>query len=136
MRENFVREIEHLLDAVPAEQWADWSVCGVVYEFTPWHRFSSVTLETREDSGRGLGSWKNYSSAESDGTRIEAEFAEYEADNVWQTYHKLLIEAAEALLSIDFTRFGKRLIVEEGRLYGPFRVQVYDADEYFQFNFC
>jgi len=48
-RENFRREIEHLLGLVPAEQWDDPGVRGVLYDFLPWHRMSSVTVQTRDD---------------------------------------------------------------------------------------
>jgi hypothetical protein len=136
MKENFAREIEHLLDAVPADQWADWSVCGVLYDFIPWHRSSCLTLQTREDREGDIAAWKYYWSAESDGSRIQAEFAEYEQGRGWQTYHKLLIEAAEAFVSIDFSRFGRGQTVDDGRLFGPFRLQVYDPDGSFRFNFC
>jgi hypothetical protein len=49
VREHFRREIEQLLGEIPADQWADDEIRGVLYEFVPWHRMSSVTIQTRGD---------------------------------------------------------------------------------------
>src|SRR4051794_10347942 len=96
VRENFRREIEHLLDEVPAEQWDDPDVCGVLYDFTPWHRMSSVTIQTRDDDPRDIGAWKYYFSAESDGSLIREQHQAWnnEVANKRLVYHRLLIEAA------------------------------------------
>src|SRR5919204_314202 len=98
-RENFRREIEKLLGEVPAEQWDDPEIRGVLYEFVPWYRMSSVTLQTRDDDPRDIGAWKYYFSAESDGSLIREEYEAWhkEESNKRLVYHKLLIEAAEAL---------------------------------------
>lgn len=61
MKENFVREIEHLLSFVPTEQWRDPAgVCGVMYDFMPWHKASSLTVQTREDDVNDPAAWKYY----------------------------------------------------------------------------
>ena len=45
-------------------------------------------------------------------------------------------EAAEALLSIDFTQYGQPTTVDDGVLYKPFQLQVHDLDGTFAFNYC
>ena len=136
MRKNFVSEIEYLLSEVPKEQWKDPGICGVRYELLPWHTMSSVTIQTREDDVRDPAGWKYYFSAESDTSRIKKEIAKYQdCDDTW-FYHKLLIEAAEAFLSIDLSQYGHTTTVDRGSLYKPFRVQVYHADRLFSFNYC
>jgi hypothetical protein len=150
VRENFRREIEHLLDIVPAEQWDDPDIRGVLYDFTPWHRMSSVTLQTRDDDPRDIGAWKYYYSAES-GQFVQAEFEAYHnaTTDGGLVYHKLLIEAAEALLSIEFGKYNNpRLPVpvrnlrfwtasDDGfSLNKTFLLQVYHGDEVFRFNYC
>src|SRR4051812_5962509 len=94
VRENFRREIEQLLSEVPPEQWADDEIRGVLYEFVPWHRMSSVTIQTRDDDPRDIGAWKYYFSAESDGSLIREEHEAWhkEKSNKRLVYHKLLIE--------------------------------------------
>jgi hypothetical protein len=149
-RENFRREIEHLLGKVPAEQWDDPDLCGVLYDFIPWHRISSVTLQTRDDDPRDSAAWKYYSSAES-GEFVQGEFAAYRtaATNGGLVYHKLLIEAAEALLGIEFGKHnnpGLPVAVRNLRFWtashdgfslnGTFLLQVYHADQVFRFNYC
>lgn len=74
VRENFRREIERILGAVPAEQWADPEVRGVLYEFVPWQRMSAVTLQTEDDDPRDIGSWKYYFSAQSDGALVQEHY--------------------------------------------------------------
>ena len=58
VRVNFRREIEKLLGDVLAAQWEDDEIQGVLYDFVPWHRMSSVTIQTREDDPRDIGAWK------------------------------------------------------------------------------
>jgi hypothetical protein len=135
VKENFKAEIEQLVDAIPPEQWEDPDRCGLVYDFTPWHQMSCVTIQTRGDDARDIGGWKYYYSAES-GEHLEQEFEEYQQAKDWLGYHRLLIEAAEALLEIDFSRFDLPPLVEGFKLYGPFRLQVYHADEIYKFNYC
>ncbi len=149
-RENFRREIEHLLGMVPAEQWDDPDIRGVLYEFTPWHRMSSVTLQTLDDDPSDIGDWEYYSSAES-GEFIQEEFEAYHnaTTNGSLVYHKLLIEAAEALLSVEFGKYKNpnlpvpllnlrdwTAIDDEFCLNKTFLLQVYHTDQTFRFNYC
>lgn len=140
MRENFAAEIEYLLRNVPAEQWQASQppfVCGIMYEFTPWHGSSTVTIQTTDDTPGDFGSWKYYFSADSDSSRIKSEIEQYrQAANGKLEYHRLLIEAAEALLGTDFSKYGVTQITDAWHLYGPFQVQVYDMDRTFKFNYC
>jgi hypothetical protein len=143
VRENFRREIEKLLADVPAEQWADDQIRGVLYEFVPWHRMSSVTIQTQGDDPRDIGAWKYYFSAESDGSLIREEHEAWhkEKSNKRLVYHRLLIEAAEALLSLDVgnycNKFWATPIDDAGFcLNKTFLLQVYDVDESFRFNYC
>lgn len=141
VRENFRREIERLLGEVPAEQWADDEVRGVLYEFVPWYRMSSVTIQTQEDDPRDIGAWKYYFSAESDGSLIREEHEAWhrEETNKRLVYHKLLIEAAEALLSLELGHYGNpywTTIDGDFCLNKTFLLQVYDVDQSFRFNYC
>jgi hypothetical protein len=126
---------------VPAEQWADPLLCGVLYEFVPWYRMSSVTIQTRDDDPRDIGGWKYYFSAESDGSLIRDEHEAWRNEPVYKrlVYHKLLIEAAEALLSLSFDRYGNpnwTTINDNFCLNKTFFLQVYDVDKTFKFNYC
>ena len=148
-RENFRREIEQLLGEVPAKQWDDPDVRGVLYDFTPWHRMSSVTIQARDDDPRDIGAWKYYFSAES-GEFVQKEFDEYRDATTGGelVYHRLLIEAAEALLSIDFDKYINPKLptamlnlrhwtaINGFCLNKTFYLQVYHADESFRFNYC
>jgi hypothetical protein len=143
VRENFRREIEKLLGEVPADQWEDDEIRGVLYDFVPWHRMSSVTIQTRDDDPRDIGAWKYYFSAESDGSLIREEYEAWhkEQSNKRLVYHKLLIEAAEALLSLDVGKYCKKFwvsVIDDGGfcLNKTFLLQVYDADQSFRFNYC
>jgi hypothetical protein len=151
VRKNFRREIEQLLGKVPAEQWDDPDVRGVLYEFVPWHRMSSVTLQTRDDDPHDIGAWKYYVSADSDGSLIRTEFEAYhsETTNGKLVYHTLLIEAAEALLSIEFGKYCNQQLpapllnlrfwtasLDGFCLNKTFLLQVYHPDETFRFNYC
>ena len=141
VRENFRREIAQLLGEAPADQWADEEIRGVLYEFVLWYRMSSVTIQTRDDDPRDIGGWKYYFSAESDGSLIQEEHEAWnnETSNKRLVYHKLLIEAAEALLSLDFGKYGNpywTTIDDDFCLNRTFLLQVYDVDKTFQFNYC
>lgn len=141
VRENFRREIETLLGRVPAEQWADPAVCGVAYDFIPWHAVSSLTLQTRDDDPRDIAAWKYYFSSQSDCTLIRDECNAWyrEKSNKRLVYHQLLIEAAEALLTIDFRKYGNPHAspIDSGFcLNKTFLLQIYDPDETFRFNYC
>ena len=151
VREKFRREIEQLLGQIPSEQWDDPDIRGVLYEFVPWHRMSSVTLQTGEDDPRDIGGWKYYFSAESDGSILREEYEAWhnETANGRLVYHKLLIEAADALLSIEFGKYCNpklpvpvlnlrfwNAIDDEFCLNKTFFLQVYDADESYRFNYC
>ena len=140
VRANFRREIEHLLGEIPAEQWADPDLRGVAYDFTPWHRMSCVTIQTRDEDPRDIGGWKYYYSAES-GEFVQEEFDAYRnaTTNGGLVYHKLLIEAAEAMVSLDYGKYGNpyRTAIDDGFcLNKTFLLQVYDVDQTFQFNYC
>ena len=136
MQKNFLREIKHLLGKVPSKQWKDPGINGIVYDFTPWHRMSTLTVQTKEDDPRDIGGWKYYWSAESDASRISTEIEQHKTANDWRVYHRLLLEAAEALFAIDFGQYGQPPTSENFRLYKPFRVQVYHGDGVFGFNYC
>jgi hypothetical protein len=100
---------------------------------------------------RDIGAWKDYFSADSDGSLIREEFEAWdnETTNKGLVYHTLLIEAAEAFLSIEF---GKRcnpklpvkllnlrdwtVSLDGFCLNKTFLLQVYHADEVFRFNYC
>ena len=149
-RENFRREIKQLLGEVPAEQWDDPDVRGVLYDFTPWHRMSSVTIQTRDDDPHDIGAWKYYFSAESDGSLIREQYEAWhnEEANKRLVYHRLLIEAAAALLSIDFGKYINPKLptpllnlrdwtaTDGFCLSETFSLQVYDPDKSFRFNYC
>ncbi len=150
-RENFRREIEKLLGEIPAEQWDDPDVRGVLYEFLPWHQMSYVTIQTRDDDPRDIGDWKYYFSAESDGSLIQEEYEAWHnaTTDARLVYHKLLIEAAEALLSLEFDKYCNPNLPtpvlqlrdwtplnEDFCLNKTFLLQVYDPDETFRFNYC
>jgi hypothetical protein len=135
--QNFVNEIEYLLSQIPAEQWADLSANGLCYEFLPWHEWSAITLQTRDDPLNDVAAWKYYTSAESDGSRVAAESATWKTKPNRLLYHRLLIEAAEALLRVDLTRYVPKLVTgDEFSPYRLFQVQVYDVDKTFEFNYC
>jgi hypothetical protein len=137
VKANFVVEIEHLLQKVPAAVWADDSLRGLLYDFLPWHGTSSIAIQTAEDDPHDPASWKYYDCADSDASRIREEVALYRtASEKRLVYHRLLIEAAEALLSIDFGRYGQPTTVYGFCLYKPFQLQVTDPDQTFRFNYC
>jgi hypothetical protein len=137
MMNHFVLEIEYLLQKVPAEVWADGSLRGLLYDFLPWHGMSSIAIQAAEDDPHDPASWKYYDCADSDGSRIREEVALYRtAKEKRLVYHRLLIEAAEALLSIDFGQYGQPTTVDGFCLYKPFQLQVTDADQTFRFNYC
>lgn len=150
-RDCFRREIEQLLGEIPAEQWDDPEIRGVLYEFVPWHRMSSVTIQTRDDDPQDIGAWKYYFSAESDGALIQDLYEAWHNDetNKRLLFHTLLVEAAEALLSIDFSKYNNPDLpvpVRNLRFWTPiddefclnktFFLQVYDPDQSFRFNYC
>lgn len=137
MIKNFKREIEYLLSEVPPEQWQDPTIRGILYEITPWHGTSSVTVQTAADDPSDIGGWTYYFSADSDGSRIQEEIRQFQQVRGRLAYHRLLLEAAEALLSIDFSPYGQpETLNEDGFPYGPFRLQVYDVDGSFRLNYC
>ncbi len=137
MTQNFVVEIEHLLQQVPSAIWADHSVCGLMFDFIPWHGHSGISIQTRADDQYDPASWKYFNSIEAKCSQLSREVALYrQAADRRLTYHRLLTEAAEALLNIDFARYGQRQTRSEYRLYGPFRLQVTDPDGTFEFNYC
>ena len=133
---HFKSEIDHLLASVPSSVWDDDSICGLMYDFLPWHDFSSIAIQTRVDDRFDPAAWTYYDCASSDCTRIEAEIDLYKTRGHKVTLHWLLMQAAEGLLAVDFSPYIESPTVEDGFLYGPFQLQVYDPDESFRFNYC
>lgn len=134
---NFRSEIEYLLAQVPGSIWQeqDTYLSGLMYDFLPWHDFSSIAIQTRNDDRFDPASWTYYDCASSDCSRIQNELQLYRDGEHKLWFHWLLIQAAEALLAVDLASYGQ-LTIEEGFPYGPFRLQVYDPDESFRFNYC
>jgi hypothetical protein len=98
---------------------------------------SSIAIQTAEDDPHDPASWKYDDCADSDGSRIREEIArDRTAGEKRLVYHRLLIEAAEALLSIDFGRYRQPTTVDGFCLYKPFQLRVTDADQTFRFNYC
>ncbi len=136
MKKNFVLEIEYLLEQVPSEVWDDTKICGLMYDLLPWHEFSSIAIQTSDDDKHDPADWKYYDCTRSDCSRIKRELSRYKNDDGRFAYHQLLIESAEALLSIDFSKYGIPKTIDEFRLYKPFQLQIYDVDGTFEFNYC
>jgi hypothetical protein len=136
IRQHFALEIDHLLSEVPADLWEEPETCGLVYEFLPWHQYSSLAIQLRDDDPNDIGGWTHYECVNPDGRHVTDEFAIYEQANDGLVYHRLLIETAEALLATDFTRFGQDETTDDGYLNRLFRLQVYHHDENFKFNYC
>jgi hypothetical protein len=138
VKQNFVRELEHLLPMVPSSAWEDPCIRGLIYDFIPWELMSpsSIAIQTADDDEHDPASWKYCDCAYSDGARVGEELELYRQTNDRLVYHRLLIEAAEALLSIDFSRYGQPTTIDGFCLFGPFQVQVYDLDQTFRFNYC
>ncbi len=134
--DHFKSEIEHLLNSVPESTWDDHSICGLMYDFLPWHDFSSIAIQTRDDDRFDPAAWAYYDCATSDCTRIATEINLYKTRGHRITLHWLLMQAAEALLAVDFSSYHESPTIEDGFLYGPFQLQVYDPDESFRFNYC
>lgn len=136
VRRHFTIEIDHLLTAVPPELWEEPEICGLMYDFLPWHRYSSLAIQLRDDDPYDHGGWTHYECVNPDGRHVAEEFDMYEQANHGLVYHRLLIEAAESLLATDFTPFGQPNTIENGYLNRLFRLQIYHADENFKFNYC
>lgn len=132
VRRQFKEEIKYLMDLIPAKLW-EGDICGLCYEFLPWHDYSSIIPQTGDDDPHEPPAWQYHTSFLSDFSRLQgvAEFYHSELD-----YHRLLIEAGKAFLDIDFAPYGQITIEENGFPYGPFRLQVYDADGSFRLNYC
>lgn len=151
--EHFCQEIELLLGKIPKKWWNE-DIRGVLYEFVPWHNRSSIGLQTAEDDPREIGEWKYYDSpAWSDGALLAEEYEAYdqaiENGSGSLVFHFLLLAAAEALLSTEFTRFiNPRLPAavrnlrfwtatdKDRGLNNTFLLQVYHPDQLFKFNYC
>lgn len=139
LNQHFVDEIKGLLDAVPAEQWADPDLRGVCYDYVPWHRMSCVTIQRRDEDPEDMAAWKYYWSAESDNSCLEKEYEKYhESKDGGRVYHGQLIEAAAAMLSMDFSKYvGQPVDLIYGLgLNKTFFAQVYHLDGVFRFNYC
>jgi hypothetical protein len=130
--QNFQREIEYLLEQVPEELWKK-HVRALMYEFLPWHKSSYVSIMLQGEDDRDPAAWVHYDCAGSDCQRIQTEVKQYDGR---LSYHNLLIEAAEALLNIDFTKYGQPETIDEFCLYKPFQLRVMDPDGTFGFNYC
>ena len=133
---HFRDEIEHLLTLVPDSVWNDVSISGLMYDFLPWHDFSSFAVQTSSDDRFDPAAWTYYDCASSDCTRIRDEINLYKTMGHRITLHWLLLKAAEALLDVNFSSYGQNVTIEDGFLYGPFQLHVYDPDESFRFNYC
>jgi hypothetical protein len=107
-----------------------------MYDLLPWHNMSSIAIQTSADDPHDPAEWKYYDCVDSDASRIREELALYQQSRDRLVYHRLLIEAAEALLSLDFSKYGQPNTIDGFCLYKPFLLQVYDADETFKFNYC
>ena len=136
IRKHFAVEIDHLLAEVPSELWKEPGIRGLMYDFIPWHEWSTLAIQLDEDDPHDPGGWTHYECVNPDGRHIGDEFALYKQANHRLVYHWLLIEAAEALLGFDFTRYGQHETIEDGFLSRLFKLQVYDADQTFSFNYC
>ena len=136
VREHFSNEIAQLLADIPTELWDNPEICGLLYDFLPWHEHSLVSIQLRDDDPTDIGGWEHYEPVTPDGRQLTEEFALYQEANDNMVYHRLLIEAAEALLGIDFTQFGQREAIEDGCLNRQFKLQIYHHDGKFLFNYC
>ena len=139
MQQQFVGEIKHLLSEVPQALWADDSVCGLMYDFLPWYDISAVSVQTLGDDAGDPAAWQYYNCVQSDCSRLADIVSSYESSQSQKLhYHGLLIEAAAALLSLDFSAYGfPQTVSEDGiGLYTPFLLQVTDMDGTFRFNYC
>jgi len=123
-REHFHCEIEYLLTKVPTEIWQNKSICGAMYDFLPWQKFSSIAIQTRNDDRSDPTSWTYYNCASSDSSIISDEVRLYGQTHDRLVLHWLLIRAAEAFLEIDFSPYGKPITIEDGFIYSPFQLQV------------
>ncbi len=137
VREHFRLEIGNLLADVPISLWEEPHICGLLYDFLPWHRHSSLSIQLQEDDPDDIGGWTHYECVNPDGRAVTEEFDMWDRAYHYLVYHRLLIEAAESLLAFDFTRFGQREAIEEDGYLNPlFKLQVYHADNKFSFNYC
>ena len=136
VRKHFTAEIKTLIDAVPGELWEEPDICGLMYDFLPWHEYSTLAIQLRSDDPYDFGGWKHYECVDPDGRELAEEFKIYKQANHGLAYHRLLIEAAEALLTIDFSKLVQCESVQDGYLNPLFRLQVYHADQKFKFNYC
>lgn len=137
MRENFLHDIRSLLASVPAGVWDDRSICGLLYDFVPWHGVTSVSIQLQEDAPSSPADWRHFECAHSEGDLVREAIQSYEAASDQRlAYHRLLIQAAEALLKIDFAPFGQAKTIDGFSLYPPFRLRVEDPDRTFSFNYC
>jgi hypothetical protein len=136
IREHFKLEIETMLAEVPADLWEEPEICGLMYDFLPWHENSTLSIQLRSDDPYDFGGWTHYECVNPDGRQVHEEFEIYNKEPGLLVYHRLLIEAAEALLSIDFTPYRQPTTIKDGYLYKLFQLQVYHGDEKFKFNYC
>ena len=137
IRGHFATEIGNMLAAVPQDVWDEPKICGVLYDFLPWHEHSLVSIQLHGDDPTDIGAWEHYECVTPDGRALNEEFALYQQASDGLIYHQLLIEAAEALLAIDFTDYGQSEAIEEDGTLNPlFTPQVYHGDQKFRFNYC
>jgi hypothetical protein len=136
MKSNFEREIKYLLSKVPKAVWKDKKIRGLLYDFLPWHEMSSIAIHSAGEDPHEPASWKYYDCAASDSSRVREEIAQYQAKHDRLLFHKFLIEAAEALLSMDFGKYGQPTTIDGFCLYKPFQLWVTDNDKTFGFNYC
>lgn len=132
VRRQFKDEIEFLVAQIPAEIWEE-SVRGLCYEFIPWHEYSSIAPQLINDDPNEPASWEHYCKIFSDFSRVRSVLSFY---NTRLDYHRILFEAASAFLEVDFSRYDRVAIEDDGFPEGPFRLQVYDVDGSFRSNYC
>src|SRR5262249_12278312 len=70
VKQNFMLEIEHLLEKVPTAVGEDPTIWGLMYDFLPWQGFSSIAVQALEADPHDSASWKYYEFADSDASRI------------------------------------------------------------------
>jgi len=50
VRGHFLSEIEQMLTDVPDSLWNNQNICGLAYDFLPWHQHSLVSIQSRGES--------------------------------------------------------------------------------------
>jgi hypothetical protein len=111
----FINEIECLLEAVPSSLWKAPDLRRLMYREFLWLKVSSIAIQMKNDDRYQFACWKYYDCASSDCFHIHDELAQYSGIDPHRFYHDLLPEAAEALLSIDFKKYGQPETIQQLR---------------------